>query len=166
MTAEEIQRLLGLTPLAHEGGFFAETYRASEMIPAGFGGIDPKDARSLATAIYYLLTPETFSALHRLSGDELFHFYLGDPVEMLQLGPSGEGRVIVLGTDLAAGMRPQVLAPRGVWQGTRLLPGGRVALLGTTMSPGFDPADFELGRREALLAEYPAQRDRIRALTR
>jgi predicted cupin superfamily sugar epimerase len=85
---------------------------------------------------------------------------------MLQLGPAGEARVIVLGTDLAAGMRPQVLAPRGVWQGTRLLPGGRVALLGTTMSPGFDPADFELGRREALAAEYPAHRDRILALTR
>jgi predicted cupin superfamily sugar epimerase len=166
MTAEEIRRLLGLTPLPHEGGFFAETYRASDMIPAGFGGSDPNDARALATAIYYLLTPDTFSALHRLSGDELFHFYLGDPVEMLQLGPAGEARVIVLGTDLAAGMRPQVLAPRGVWQGTRLLPGGRVALLGTTMSPGFDPADFELGRREALAAEYPAHRDRILALTR
>jgi predicted cupin superfamily sugar epimerase len=166
VTAEEIRRLLGLTPLAHEGGFFAETYRASERIPAGFGGIDPNDARPLATAIYYLLTPDTFSALHRLSGDELFHFYLGDPVEMLQLGPGGDARVIVFGTDLAAGMRPQVLAPRGVWQGTRLLPGGRVALLGTTMSPGFDPADFELGRREALMAEYPAHRDRILALTR
>jgi uncharacterized protein len=166
VTAEEILRLLGLTPLAHEGGFFAETYRASENIPAGFGGIDPNHARSLATAIYYLLTPDTFSALHRLPGDELFHFYLGDPVEMLQLGSAGEARVIVLGTDLAAGMRPQVLAPRGVWQGTRLLPGGGLALLGTTMSPGFDPADFELGRREALMAEYPAHRDRILTLTR
>lgn len=166
MTAEQIRELLGLEPLAHEGGFFAETYRARETIPAGFPGLDPPDARSLATAIYYLLTPETYSALHRLRGDEMFHFYLGDPVEMLQLDPSGEGRVITLGTDLAAGMRPQVLVPRGVWQGTRLLPGGSAALLGTTMSPGFDPADFDLGRREALLAQYPAHRARILALTR
>ena len=168
MTADEIRQLLGLTPLAHEGGYFAETYRATEMIPAGFEGLHPPDARSLATAIYYLLTPDTFSALHRLPGDEMFHFYLGDPVEMLQLGPdrSGStGRVVVLGTDLASGQRPQVLVPRGVWQGTRLLPGGKAALLGTTMSPGFDPADFELGAREALIADYPAHRDRILALT-
>jgi len=169
MTADEIRRILGLAPLAHEGGYFAETYRANEMIPAGFEGLHPPDARALATAIYYLLTPDTFSALHRLTGDEMFHFYLGDPVEMLQLGPSGSGgpgRVVVLGTDLAAGMRPQVLVPRGVWQGTRLVSGGKAALLGTTMSPGFDPADFELGRRESLIAEYPAHRDRILALTR
>jgi len=165
MTADEIRQILGLTPLPEEGGWFAETYRATEMIPAGFPGPKRSDARSLATAIYYLLTPDTFSALHRLPGAEMFHFYLGDPVEMLQLGPSGSGRVLVLGTDLAAGMRPQVLAPGGVWQGTRLLPGGRAALLGTTMSPGFDPADFELGRREVLIAEYPAHRDRIIALT-
>ena len=166
MTAEEIRRLLGLAPLPHEGGYFAETYRATDMLPAGLPGSGGNDARALATAIYYLLTPETFSALHRLPWDELFHFYMGDPVEMLQLAPDGTGRVVMLGADLAAGMRPQVLVPRGVWQGTRLQPGGRVALLGTTMSPGFDFADLALGRREALIAAYPAHRDRILALTR
>lgn len=96
----------------------------------------------------------------------MFHFYLGDPVEMLQLLPGGEGRVQVLGTDLAAGMRPQVVVPRGTWQGTRLLAGGRMALLGTTVSPGFDPSDYEHGGREELLAAYPAFRERIAALTR
>jgi uncharacterized protein len=120
----------------------------------------------LSTAIYYLLTPETFSALHRLRSDEVFHFYLGDPVEMLQLLPGGEGRLHVLGTDLAAGMRPQVVVPRDVWQGARLLPGGSLALLGTTVAPGFDPADCESGKRDALVAAYPDFRERIVALTR
>jgi uncharacterized protein len=96
----------------------------------------------------------------------VFHFYLGDPVEMLQLFPDGEGRVLVMGTDLAAGMRPQVLAPRGVWQGTRLAPGGKLALLGTTVSPGFDPADYEDGQREALIAAYPSFRKWVTALSR
>ena len=96
----------------------------------------------------------------------MFHFYLGDPVEMLQLLPGGHGRVLVLGTDLAAGMRPQVLVPGDVWQGTRLVPGGGLALLGTTVAPGFDPADYEPGERAALLAAYPAFAERIIALTR
>ena len=166
MTAEQIRRLLGLMPLEHEGGHFAETYRATDVFPSGLPGGSGPDARALATAIYYLLSPGTFSALHRLRWDEMFHFYLGDPVEMLQLDPAGVGRVVVLGTDLEAGQRPQVLVPKGVWQGARLLPGGAFALLGATMSPGFDFQDFELGRRDALLSRYPTHAERILALTR
>lgn len=165
LTADELKRLLGLVPLEFEGGWFHETYRARDTLAAGSLGDGPAGPRSLATAIYYLLTPETFSALHRLPSDEIFHFYLGDPVEMLQLFPDGTGRVIVMGTDLAAGMRPQALAPRDVWQGTRLIAGGTLALLGTTVSPGFDPADYEHGDREALIAAYPDFRSRITALT-
>lgn len=165
MTADELKRLLGLVPLDREGGWFSETYRARDTIAAGALGDGPAGARSLATAIYYLLTPETFSAIHRLPSDEVFHFYLGDPVEMLQLFPDGTGRVIVMGTDLAAGMRPQVLAPRNVWQGARLVAGGSFALLGTTVSPGFDPADYEHGDRRSLITAYPTCRDRITALT-
>jgi len=153
-------------PLGGEGGFFAETYRAREIVPSGALGPDWTGDRPLATAIYYLLTPGTFSALHRLRSDEVFHFYLGDPVEMLQLTPDGGGRLVVMGADLPAGMRPQVVVPRGVWQGTRLIEGGTLALLGTTVAPGFDPEDFELGRREALIATYPAFRERITALAR
>jgi uncharacterized protein len=166
VTAEQLRQLLGLVPLEAEGGDFAETYRATEVVPGGLPGHEWADGRPLATAIYYLLAPGTFSAIHRLRSDEMFHFYLGDPVEMLQLDPAGEGRVVVLGTDLLAGQRPQILVRRGVWQGTRLLPGGSVALLGTTMSPGFDRRDFELGSRDALVARYPANAERITALTR
>ena len=85
---------------------------------------------------------------------------------MLQLHPDGSHRVVVLGTDLDAGQRPQIVVPRDVWQGARLRPGGRLALLGTTVAPGFDYADYETGARAALLASHPAARDLLRALTR
>ena len=161
-----MKQLLGLEPLVPEGGWFVETYRSRERLAAGVLAPGSSGERSLATAIYYLLTPETFSAIHRLRADEIFHFYLGDPVEMLQLMPDGSGRTVRLGIDLAGGMRPQMAVPKGVWQGSRLVPGGAVALLGTTVSPGFDRADVEPGAREALLAAYPDHRERIIALTR
>jgi predicted cupin superfamily sugar epimerase len=104
--------------------------------------------------------------VHRLASDEIFHFYLGDPVEMLQLWPDGSHRLVLIGVDLQAGQRPQVLVPRGVWQGARLRPGGHFALLGTTVAPGFDYADYETGHRGHLLATYPTARDLIIALTR
>ncbi len=165
MTAEEIIALLGLTPHPREGGFFREIYRADERVaaaalPARYGG-----PRALGTAIYYLLTPHTLSPMHRLLSDEVFHFYLGDPVEMLLLEPGAAGRTVILGTDLAAGMRPQVVVPRGVWQGARLVAGGTLALLGTTVAPGFDYADYEDGERDALIATWPEQAELIRALT-
>jgi uncharacterized protein len=165
MTAEEIIELLKLQPHPKEGGFFSETWRADETIPRDvlpprYGG-----ARAFGTCIYYLLTPATFSAMHRLRSDEIFHFYLGDPVEMLQLLPNGTGKTVVLGTDLRAGMQPQVIVPRDVWQGSRLVAGGRFALLGTTVAPGFDFADYEDGRRDDLVVNYPQFREKIIALT-
>ena len=166
MTTDEIITLLGLQPHPREGGYFAESYRSGERLPGEalprrYGG-----ERTLATAIYYLLTRETFSRMHRLASDEVFHFYLGDPVQMLQLLPDGSGRRLTLGADLAAGMRPQLLVPRHAWQGSRLLPGGRWALLGATVSPGFEYADYEDGDRHALTSAYPQCREEIEALTR
>ena len=165
MNADELVELLGLTPHP-EGGFFRETYRAGCELPVGSLPSVYTGPRSAGTAIYYLLRDGAFSALYRVHGEEMFHFYLGDPVEMLQLHEGGEGEVIVLGTDIHAGMTPQVLVPAGVWQGSRLLSGGSFALLGTTMSPGFDFSDFELGRREELLKSHPAFNHRILELTR
>lgn len=104
--------------------------------------------------------------MHRLRGDELFHFYLGDPVEMLHLRPNGTGATITLGTGLEEGMQPQVVVPGGVWQGARMAAGGRYALLGCTVAPGFEFEDFELGKREDLVREFPAYAETIRALTR
>src|SRR5271165_1096282 len=136
MTADDVKHFLQLTPLDVEGGFFRETYRSRWQISAEYLPEGVRGARSLATAIYYMLTPESFSALHRLPGTEVFHFYLGDPVVMLQLLPDGTSQTIMLGPDLAGGQRPQVVVRGGVWQGSRLAPGGKFALMGTTMSPG------------------------------
>ncbi|MBN1956016.1 MAG: cupin domain-containing protein [Anaerolineae bacterium] len=164
ITAEQIISLLNLQPHP-EGGYFRESYRSDEQIPpAGLPDRYP-GARSFGTAIYYLLTPGTFSRMHRLATDEVFHFYLGDPVEMLQLWPDGTGGSITIGPDIARGMQPQVVVPRGVWQGSRLAAGGRFALLGTTVAPGFEFADYEVGQRGKLAAAYPHFRDLIAALT-
>ena len=107
MTAEEVIKLLQLKPLELEGGFFRETYRSrwqvsAEYLPEGIRG-----PRSIGTAIYYMITPQTFSTLHRLPGTEVFHFYMGDPVIMLQLHPNGVSRTVKLGADLVNGQEPQ-----------------------------------------------------------
>lgn len=165
-SAKEIQDWLKLQPLPMEGGYFAETYRSKftlsqQFLPSGYSG-----ERALSTAIYYMLTPDTFSAMHRLKGEEVYHFYLGDPAEMLLLKPDGSGEALLMGQDIASGMRLQHVVRGGVWQGSRVAPGGKFALLGTTMAPGFDPADFELGAREELGTQYPAYARLIASLTR
>jgi uncharacterized protein len=168
LTAEALIETLGLEPLPGEGGYFRRSHVADETLAADALPERYGRAKPISTAIYYLLSdaPESFSAMHRLPTDEIYHFYLGDPVEMLTLGPDAESGRLVLGQDLAAGQRVQLTVPRCVWQGSRLIAGGRVALLGTTMAPGYDPEDMELGEREALTAAYPGRRELIRALTR
>ncbi len=168
MTAAEIIAHLGLQPLPIEGGYFRQTYCSPESLAACCLPPRYRGTRPFGTAIYYLLTaePDSFSALHRLSSDEVYHFYLGDPVEMLLLHPDGGRERVVLGPDLLHGQRVQFVVPRGVWQGACLLPGGQFALLGTTVAPGFHGADFECGGREELVAQYPAQAQLIRTLTR
>ena len=165
MTADEILRLLGLERLEVEGGFYRETYRCDESLPATalpsrYGG-----PRCFCTAIYYLLTPETFSRLHRLRSDEIFHFLLGDPVTMLHLYPDGTSRVLSMGTDLTAGQQLQVVVPRGTWQGCRLVEGGRFALMGVTVAPGFEYDDYEPGGRAELVGRYPDREALIKLLT-
>jgi len=149
LTAKQVQELLKLRPLEVEGGYFAESYRSA-----------------LSSAIYYMLTPDTFSAMHRLKGDEVYHFYLGDPVEMLTLKPDGTAEALLLGQNLDGGMRVQHAVTGGTWQGSRLAPGGKFALMGTTMAPGFDPKEFEPGERDALSAQYPAYAPLLAFLTR
>jgi predicted cupin superfamily sugar epimerase len=167
LTAEQVIELLRLEPLPIEGGYYRVTYLAEEtldaaILPERYGG-----PRAYGGAIYYLLDGGSFSALHRLLTDEVYHFYLGQSVEMLLLYPDGHDEVVRLGTDLAAGERVQMAVPRGVWQGSRLANGPNgFALLGTTMAPAYDQADFELGDRETLIAAYQQRAGLIRALTR
>lgn len=163
--ARRIIDSLGLRPHP-EGGYYRETYRADETLqshslPQRYGG-----PRSFCTAIYYLLTSEDCSSMHRVKSDELFHFYLGDPVEMLLLFPDGTGKSVILGPDVLKGMHLQCAVPREVWQGCRLAGKGQFALMATTVSPGFEFDDFELGNRDELVRLYPRFEEKIRALTR
>ncbi len=160
MTADKIKTLLNLQPHPVEGGSFRQTYVSEEKVSLARG------VRTAGTAIYYLLEPGTFSEMHVLASDEIFHFYLGDPVEMLQLYPDGRSAVFVLGPDLAAGQHVQLIVPAGVWQGTRLIGSGKLTLLGCTVTPGFDFADYRGGSYAALAEKWPAEAERIQALTR
>jgi uncharacterized protein len=159
MSPEEIKSILQLAPHPVEGGSFRQTYKSGVTLETERG------VRSVGTAIYYLLEPGTFSEMHMLTSDEIFHFYLGDPVEMLQLHPDGRSAVFTLGPDLSKDQHVQLKVPAGVWQGTRLLPGGKVALLGCTVTPGFEFADYTSGRYAELSEKWPAESERIRALT-
>ena len=136
MNAEEVIELLGLEPMEIEGGMWAQTWR---------------DERS--SAIYFLMGPGDFSALHRLSGPELWHHYAGAAVEMLLLGPDGLVSRPVLGDDLACGQRPIVAVPAGVWMAAGTT--GEWSLTGTTMAPAFEPDFFELGNADKLAEAYP-----------
>jgi predicted cupin superfamily sugar epimerase len=160
VTADEIKTLLNLTPHPVEGGSYRRTYTSRATVEL------PRGVRAQSTAIYYLLDAGTFSEMHILESDEMFHFYLGDPVEMLQLWPDGSSQIMTLGPDLESGQHVQVLVPAGVWQGTRLVGGGKIALLGCTVTPGFDFADYRSGSYEELAGRWPEQADRIRKLTR
>ncbi len=168
VTAEDIIRHLRLEPLPDEGGLYRRAYCASEDHPGSALPARYRGSRPHGSAIYYLLTndPDSFSALHRLRTDEVYHFYLGDPVALVLLLPDGLVEERVLGPDILNGQHVQSVVPRGVWQGSRLVAGGAWALLGTTMAPGFDVADFELGDRASLVGRYPDRDDEIKALTR
>jgi uncharacterized protein len=160
MTTQEIKALLQLTPHPVEGGFFRQTYSAAATIDL------PRGQRAQSTAIYYLLETGTFSEMHCLESDEIFHFYLGDPVEMLQLHPDGRSAVFTLGPDLAAGQHVQLVVPAGVWQGTRLIGNGKLALLGCTVTPGFDFTDYRNATYAELASRWPTEGERIKKLTR
>ena len=148
---------------------YAETYRSGLEIPgSALPDVYMGRSKPVGTAIFYLLTdqPDSFSALHRLPSDEIYHFYLGDPLEMTLLFPDGSVQTIVMGQDVLNNQRLQFVAPAGVWQGSRVREGGKFALVGTTMAPGFTFDDFQAGEREKLLALYPGARACILDLTR
>jgi len=166
LTAEQIIKLFGMKRLEKEGGYFVETYRSPETIAAAALPVRYTSRRCFGTAILYLITSESFSALHRVRSDEVFHFYLGDAVTMLILHPDGRSETLTLGHDILRQQNLQATVPAGSWQGGFVAKGGRFALLGTTVAPGFNFADFELGDRDNLLAAYPSAADLITRLTR
>ena len=162
---DEVERLiakLDLRPLPREGGYFRQTWTATTAVAGD---------RSAGTVIYFLITPGDFSAFHRLATDEVWHFYAGDPVELVELDPhSGTTRGVRLGADVLGDEVPQYVVAAGIWQGARLAEAPKQskgwALLGCTMAPGWDPREFVLGSRSELLARFPDARAEIELLTR
>jgi len=165
---ERLRELFRMEPLPIEGGYFAQTYLSPDVFPPGCLPERYRGERPHGTAIVYLLDtdPDCFSALHRLPTDEVYHFYLGDPVRMLLLHPDGHSEKVLLGHDVLGGQRVQFTVPSGVWQGSQLAPGGEFALMGTTMAPGYADGDYEGGVRSDLLDRYPDEASLIRSLTR
>lgn len=135
-----------------EGGYFRETYRAEAKLP----GTD----RSVCTAIYYLLPAGQRSRLHRIDADELWHFYRGDPLLIVELRAEGPAKVTSLSSD-----HPQHLVPAGTWFGALPAEGSQWSLVGCTVAPGFDFAHFELGGRAALTGQFPHAGELIARLT-
>ena len=167
MTADDVKKLLGLQPHPREGGWYVRSWESEEFVAASaFADARYDDARRTSTAIYYLLEPGTFSEMHMLQSDEVFHHYMGGAVEMLQLFADGSFSRVVIGCDLEAGERPQAVVRRGVWQGSRLLIQEGWALLGCTVSPGFEFADYQDASAEELMARWPREAEMIRGLTR
>lgn len=164
-SAEEIINTLGLARHP-EGGWFRETYRATEAIPAAalpdrYGG-----ARSFCTAIYFLLKKGEVSALHRINSDELWHFHAGTGLTIHVFSRGGEYRSLQLGADPCAGESFQAVVPAGCWFGAEVTGDGEYSLVGCTVAPGFDFADFEMADRQPLLRQFPSHASVVRRLTR
>ena len=156
--------LLGLEP--HPTcGFVAETYRSPLKIPVGALPHAYESERPYASALYFLVSPQAQIVMHRIRSDQLYHHYLGDPLEVLMLFPDGTGAVAAVGSDLAAGERPQLFIPGGTFHTSRLASEGSFALLASTEWPGVEPPDVEHGDIEELIMAYPDFGEQIRAFT-
>jgi uncharacterized protein len=156
MDAAHYIKQLALLPHP-EGGYYKETYRSKEEIELkAFGG-----KRNYSTAIYFLLEKGNFSAFHRIKSDELWHFYEGDPLEVIEIDAKGELKITELGKD-----KFQYGVPAGNWFGSRVKEGGNFSLVGCTVAPGFDFTDFEMAEREKLIKEFPNHSAIIKSMTR
>lgn len=166
MTAEELIQFLGLEPLTIEGGYFRRTYCCDEEIAQPSMPHRYLVDHPFSTCIYFLLTKTNFSNFHSLLSDETYHFYLGDPVELVELHPNGECTTTVLGQDIFNGQKVQHTVLRGTWQASYLRAGGEWALMGCTVAPGFDENDFQAGNWENLLRTHPKHHQIIMRLTK
>jgi len=153
---DELVRALGLQPHP-EGGYYKETYRARAQVET------PRGARAAGTAIYYLLSRGEFAAWHQVASDEVWHFYDGAPLTLYLLSEQGL-EAVTLGREVSRGEQPQVIVPAGVLQAA--VPRGDYTLVGCTVAPGFDFADWEMPARDTLVARYPEHAELFLQLTR
>ena len=161
LTAEKIIKLLNLQQHPLEGGYYCRTFSDTLRIKTA----DGSDRRA-STCIYYLITPEQFSELHMLSSSEIFHFYMGDPVEMIQIDSKGHLTKFELGSDIVKGQKPQVIVPPNTWQGVRLIGDGKFALFGCSTVPGFEFKDYISAERQNLCEHFPQHKKLIEQFTR
>ena len=162
---ETIIKKLDLKPHP-EGGYFKETYRSTgiinqESLDGSFNG-----TRNYSTCIYFLLTSETFSAFHRIKQDEIWHFYEGSPIVLHTISERGEHQEFFIGTDFSKNQTPQLVIPAGSLFAAKVLEKDSYALVGCTVSPGFDFKDFGLPSKKELIAKFPQHKDLIKQFTR
>lgn len=155
-----------LNMLPHpEGGYYKEEYRSAGIIPntslPQFSG-----DRNFCTSIYFLLTSDNFSGFHRIKQDEIWHFYSGSPLAVHVIDLEGKYTKHIIGMDLDKGYLPQLTVPANCWFASSVVNKNDYSFVGCTVAPGFDFEDFELAKREDLIAEYPEHKTIISALTR
>jgi len=149
-----------------EGGFYRETYRAPLQIEKSALHGSFKGDRNASTAIYFLIAGDNFSAFHRIASDEMWHFYAGGPLAVEVIDPAGRYSQILVGNDPEAGEEFQAVVPARCWFSSHVKNPASYSLVGCTVAPGFDFADFEIARRASLIAEFPEHRALIERLTR
>ncbi|MBN2274773.1 MAG: cupin domain-containing protein [Bacteroidales bacterium] len=149
-----------------EGGYFRETYRSTGQISQEALGNAYSGKRNYSTCIYYLLTSDSFSAFHRIIQDEVWHYYEGSPIALHMISPQGDYLRVMIGRAFDKGQVPQYVIPGGTWFAASVEDSNSCTLSGCTVSPGFDFADFELGKRDELLKRFPQHREVITQLTR
>lgn len=149
-----------------EGGYYREVYRSEVCLPAlalpkGFTGM-----RQICTSIYFLIEKQNFSAFHRIKSDEIWHFYGGDALEVIELRNDGSLKKTTLGRNLQSGERLQYTVKGHTWFASRVKTTGEFSLVACTVAPGFDFADFEIADRKKLIQDFPQHKLEILALTR
>jgi predicted cupin superfamily sugar epimerase len=159
-SAEELIGALGLVPHP-EGGHYRETYRSAGSVPSGALPPGYEGSRAISTAILYLLREGECSRLHKLKSDEIWHLGLGGPMKIAMISPAGEARIVTLGREILTGEKLQCVVGAGTWFGARPAPGSGYALVGCTVAPGFDFADFTMGDPDSLKRIFPGLVDLI-----
>jgi predicted cupin superfamily sugar epimerase len=149
-----------------EGGHYREVYRSSltvnkNSLPESFQG-----SRNFSTSIYFLLEGKEFSAFHRIPSDELWHFYAGEGLSIYEIENNGTLMEHKLGNNFENNESFQIAVKSGHWFASRLTNGNGYALVGCTVSPGFDFEDLELAKRQVLINQFPQHKKLITELTR
>lgn len=165
MNVEELKNALNLLPHP-EGGYFKETYRSEMLVDAEHLNKEFSGQRNLSTAIYFLIEQANFSALHKIKSDEIWHFYDGDALEVIEIDDLGHLKFTAVGRNLSEGEHMQYLVKANTWFGSRVKAGGRFSLVGCTVAPGFDFRDFEMAKREDLTRKFPQHKKIIEEMTR